>query len=911
VLLLDGPPGIGKSSLLAEALAMAGRVDVRALFGQAFESQQAVPFAPLLAATLNSDPPIGRVELAWTIGGQSDLRYWMLHELQGALEAAALDGPLALVLDDLHWADAGTLAALSTLPLHLSGTPILWILAWRTMAGRAATQHAMARLRRAGARQLRIGALSENAVAAVIADTLGAPADPSLLALAAHARGNPLLLVELMEGLRDEGRLRRAGGRVHLEGDELPRRVGESMRERLSRLSDDARDVVRIASVLGPTFSVQQIAAMLQRRAATLIGALDEAVVADLLVEAGDQLAFRHDLVRHAVLQTLPRSLRRALQREAANVLLEGGAAPGEVAARLAESAEVGDREAIAKLRAAAGLLAGADAAAAAELSVRALELLPAHDERRGLLVAETVVLLHSALRPDDARALGDGALAGMLPPDEEAELRLSLSAMVMRAPLTRAQENRRALEIPGLTSAMRARHLGWLAFNLATVDAAESAAAARAAMAAAQESDDLQGRVMASLGLICVDCTRGRSVQALERIEELRRAIRGVRPEPYLFIVDFFHACTLADLGRVGEALGLVDDGVARARRERNTWLLETWAQTGSGLRLAAGRLGDARAEAESCEGVVEQVANGNFAGATGLVTLAQVALHTGDTGLLRSSEVAARRLYHAGSSAVRRHAAWMVALAAMAREDPRDAARWLTDDDLPYAKPFLPEDAGHEPVVARVALAAGDPALGERALEVAETRVRENPGVPVIAAAAEQTRGLIHDDVAALLDAARALRETERPLLHAAAAEDAGRALTRAGRAQDAVGVLVEAQGAYVACEATADVRRVRRLLREHGVRGRGAGHDRPARGWASLTASELRVVRVVAAGATNRDAAEQLFLSPHTVSTHLRHTFAKLEINSRNELIRVVLAEDGGGESHGRAMARGDGR
>jgi DNA-binding CsgD family transcriptional regulator len=60
---------------------------------------------------------------------------------------------------------------------------------------------------------------------------------------------------------------------------------------------------------------------------------------------------------------------------------------------------------------------------------------------------------------------------------------------------------------------------------------------------------------------------------------------------------------------------------------------------------------------------------------------------------------------------------------------------------------------------------------------------------------------------------------------------------------------------------------------------------------------TDSELRVVRAVARGATNRDAAEHLFLSPHTVSTHLRHTFSKLDINSRNELILVVLAEDGG--------------
>jgi DNA-binding CsgD family transcriptional regulator len=63
----------------------------------------------------------------------------------------------------------------------------------------------------------------------------------------------------------------------------------------------------------------------------------------------------------------------------------------------------------------------------------------------------------------------------------------------------------------------------------------------------------------------------------------------------------------------------------------------------------------------------------------------------------------------------------------------------------------------------------------------------------------------------------------------------------------------------------------------------------------GWGSLTDSELRVARLVAQGATNRDAADQLFLSPHTVSTHLRHTFAKLGINSRVELARIAVKED----------------
>jgi len=96
------------------------------------------------------------------------------------------------------------------------------------------------------------------------------------------------------------------------------------------------------------------------------------------------------------------------------------------------------------------------------------------------------------------------------------------------------------------------------------------------------------------------------------------------------------------------------------------------------------------------------------------------------------------------------------------------------------------------------------------------------------------------------------------------------------------------------------------VARGVAAHGVRPRGPVQpDRPAAGWGSLTASELRVVRLVARGATNRDAAEQLFLSPHTVSSHLRHAFAKLDIHSRIELTRVALR---GRRRGGDALTRG---
>lgn len=74
------------------------------------------------------------------------------------------------------------------------------------------------------------------------------------------------------------------------------------------------------------------------------------------------------------------------------------------------------------------------------------------------------------------------------------------------------------------------------------------------------------------------------------------------------------------------------------------------------------------------------------------------------------------------------------------------------------------------------------------------------------------------------------------------------------------------------------------------ERGRRGAG-----PAQGWAALTPAELEVIRVVVSGRTNRQAAAQLFLSPHTISSHLRHAYVKLGINSRVELVRMALGPD----------------
>ena len=89
VLIIEGPPGIGKSRLLSEVMALADKGGVRTLFGEAFEYQQTVPFFSLFMATLRADPPIGDADALRRLGSSGDLRYWVVHDLADAIHAAA------------------------------------------------------------------------------------------------------------------------------------------------------------------------------------------------------------------------------------------------------------------------------------------------------------------------------------------------------------------------------------------------------------------------------------------------------------------------------------------------------------------------------------------------------------------------------------------------------------------------------------------------------------------------------------------------------------------------------------------------------------------------------------------------------------------------------------------------------
>ncbi len=775
VLVIEGPPGIGKSRLLTEVLVLADKSGVRTLFGEAFEYQQTVPFFSLFMATLNADPPVGDAEALRQLGGSADLRYWVVHDLADAIHAAAMQTPMVIVLEDIHWADNGTLLALRSLATARPDVAVLWVMTARTGAGGPAVQETLSVLHRANATFLRLRAMTPDAVAEMVCDVVRARADDSLLSLAAKAHGNPFLVSELVEGLGEEDRLNLSGGRAMAAGDALPRRLGVGMQQRLNLLSDSASEVVRVAGVLPDRFSAGLLAAMLDRQPVSLLSALEEAVRADLFVEDGAQLRFRHDLLREATRQSLPQSLRRAMERQSASVMLEMGADPTEVATQLARSAEPGDREAIDALRRAAQSVGRVDASAAADLTKRALELLPADDAEHGSLVAETVEWLNRAGRHGEAEELAVVALSEAVSPEVEAEIRLRLPAHTKHSTERRAEENRRALELSGISEVTRARHLAWLAYNLVLQDKrGQQRTAADEAAAAAAATDDLEATIMAKVTLALLDIGEGHRVSALGRLEQL--CSLGYTNDAALahHYAAMYYAILLAVFGRLDDAAGRIANGAGQARREGNAMVLNMWTVIGGIVHLAAGRLSAARDAAEPLP--PPQPTGVSEPDLLRIVVMASVAVRTDDRNMLQQMANDAHKAYSTGSPAIRRGAAYVLALAAWQRDDVHEAVRWLGGDIALLGTPLQVYAFDRLVLSARVASAAGDAGLRARVLQATEMLESEQPAVPLLAGVAGYARAILERDAPALVAAAELLRASSRPLLYASAAEDAG---------------------------------------------------------------------------------------------------------------------------------------
>ena len=850
-----------------------------------------MPLGAILDALVSTDdPPVAPARLH-ELSQSPDQRFWLLRELQESLEQAAHRAPLLVVVDDLQWADAATASALVTLSRRLATHRISWLLALRRGELADAAQDAVDRLEAAGASEIRLGPLDETAVAQVARDMLGGEPDEALREVLSRADGQPFLLTELLRGLRTENLVTVDGHTAKLAAGarlpRLPRRLVDSVAGELARLTGPARDAVEMASVLGHSFSLDELAGLLGQPPLDLRSEIREAIAAGLLTEEGDRLGFRHDLVREAVDASLPKAVRRSMRRTAVEVMLQHGASAADVAQLVMDIAEPGDVASASLLRRAAAQIGQTSPAVAAPLSRRALDLMPHGGPGRGEAVVAAIDLLVQAGRAAEAARLLTASESDLADPVAEAQARLGIGMLMAQyAPAAVAEQCRAALRLPDVPPALRVQLLSLLACGLDISGEADAAAGPVAdAIAEATASGDPAAEIVTFVPRALLAFARGDWRGAIGLAGEAARRQHEAK-ELRMWLPETWKSLLLISELRLEEAHAIIEAGTREAENiSRN---IRVWSMLRCRARLAAGQLADARAEAEAILDMSDEMGDGSFGYLNHIASyvLGDIALRTGDPIALQTARRDAAGLYGTGNGCAptERLGAWLTV-----RLDGGPIGPDLLDVLAPgYVHACSPVGHGDAVELVRLLLAAGQRPDAASVTARLENGADANPSFPGLRAAALHARALLDNDPERALAAVQAYRGDPRSLVRAAAFEDAGRMLPE--RAKDeAVGYLDEALRLQSAAGAERDAARVRRLLRDCGAQRAGGRPDPAAAHWPELTASELAVVRLVIRGATDREVAQRLYISAHTVNSHLRHVFAKLGIRSRVELAR----------------------
>ncbi|MFH9085418.1 helix-turn-helix transcriptional regulator [Streptomyces sp. NPDC017673] len=901
VVCVEGASGSGKTRFLAEARDAALRQGIQVFQAGADPDGQFVPLGSLLGGALTDGRRLFDAEGLRALAAAPEQRFWLLQGLQDALERAALDAPSVIAVDDCQWLDDMSLLALRVLPARLADHAILWIVAVRDGACTPTVRSTLESLLEAGACRLPLAALTDDEVARITEDVLGAAPDARTLRAARRAEGVPLLLIELVRGLRDEHAVIVEDGVARMTADRLPTGFHMSVRQRLDRLGAPAQDVVQTAAAVGRSVAIGLLAELLGRPVAALIGPVRELLDADLLFEHGGRLHFRHDLIREAVESGVPAAVRTALRRSAADALLQRAAPLTEVAALLLDSAEPGDRTAVRLLRAAAGELSATAPASAAELSRRALDLTAGQDPERPAILAETVLLLWQAGQTAEARLLAATALPGEREPEAEARLRLGLARVSSQYSFTEAAEQARAgAALAGIPETLRAELLALRCLNLSMVgDMEATAEAVTEALAVAERARAKAAWATAIAVDSVVRFYRLDWTSAFELADRAAALAAEVGIGHSLWVPEaLWKTFLLNAAGRSPEALAESEAGMRETQRQGQAAATYLWRTNRSRVLLDAGRLEEAQVEAEAAGTMFDDLGPGDFADATLLYSLGRAAVYRNDLEAARRYAEEAKRMLGAPAVLVRNAGSWLIALVADAEGRPDEAMDVLDEAVSTFDQdgPSLasPDDPADLPVFVRMALRAGAVDRAASAAEIAVRRAALNPRFAILTAAAAHARGLFDNDLALLLRAADLYRDTPRLLPRASALEDVGRKMT-AVRAVDAVPFLDRALDLYTEAGAEREAARVRRRLRAVGAPRRRTTSRGSVKGWPELTASEVEVIRLVAQGLTNRQVAQRLENSPHTVSTHLRHVFTKFGITSRAELTRLVRARE----------------
>jgi DNA-binding CsgD family transcriptional regulator len=791
-----------------------------------------------------------------------------------------------LIVDDAHWCDEPSLRFLLYLLHRLAAQPIALLVA--TRIGERGEGDLLDAL---GADPLatvtRLGALSQAAVAALVNERR-----PN--ASAAFSRqcyeltgGNPLELREILAAVamrptKDPGALRDAA-------EQAARSLARSVMRRLGALSPDAQELARSVAVLEDDADPGLAAAIAGLPSGSALAAVDELQAADLL-RPGATLAFVHPLLRSAVYGTLRFSERASMHQHAARLLSQRGTPPEQVAAHLLESMPAGDASNVETLRTAArrAMQQGAPSAAARYLE-RALREPPPSDDQLNVLIelgrAEALAGL-----PDSCAHL-EAAVERLTDPYERAGLLLDLARALAQA---RRMEDSSAAFLQGLheigedgTDLALDLKAGYLT---STMHIPELAGEARREAAG----------ILANEAALSTRARRGLASKAMmirlydaEPYEETLALARRIFADGRLIEEDRFDSQVLT---HVGSTLARCDDYAASGKAIRMT--MDAAARTGSALgfamasqlsalqRLWIGPADEALADARAATDVVSG----------GGLMLRYSATYCLVWALLEQNELDEAASVAAQSDTDRSgtgRSAWRDAtrgmLAAYAGNDAvaleafLDCGRRLSGILVknPAVLPWR-SDAG----LAAYRLGRHEQA---RTLIEDELRLAERFGAPRTLAVARRAAGMIDRErgIELLTAAAEGLEACGAELERARTLANLGAAIRRSGQPRKAREILREALRVATANASAAVADRARTELRLAGAR---APEDSSADG-TRLTASERRVAELAAAGNTNRQIADQLFVTVKAVEWHLGNAYRKLNIRGRGALAQAL--------------------
>ncbi|WP_459716260.1 AAA family ATPase [Actinophytocola sp. KF-1] len=896
-ILIEGEPGIGKSSLARAATAAAEDRGYSAYWAECDELGQALPLQPLVDALLVKEATERRLDtvqrlLRGELAGAADPAMAAAEQMLALMNELCSATPTVLVVDDLQWADRFTISVWEWLARAVDRKSLLLIGIVRPVPQR---DELLAVRRVVGPdRTLRLDGLPEDAVADLIAQISAGTPGENLLRLAAEASGNPLYLTELMDALFRAERLTvTETGAVDVTSGPVPGSLVAAITDRLDFLPQDTRRTLQAAALLGVDFLVGDLALVLGRRVAELVPAIDEARTAGVLRDVGDKLAFRHPLIRQALYDDIATPLRPAWHRDAARALAEAGVPTPRVARQLLQAISAPSPDPLDEsllnwtVDAAPSLVAQAPKTAIELLRQASTRTTP-ETTRGAKLVCRLAEALYREGECDEAVRIASRAMRVVTDPDLLVDLHWTMSQC--RAMLGRSDESLEVLEqahsLAEISAQQRARLLVLTARahrDLGEVSVAGSVATK--ALATAEEAGDTWSIGWALHVLIVVSMMRGEVAAALPLFD---RALTVIEDEPALndlrLLLQINKAVALGDLDRYDEALSAATR-VRQLADHIGSLVRLAQAQTAlAELQFEGGRWDDALAEIESLPDEFKDP------GATccdrGIAAV--IAFHRGDAATARQHlEAAAPSAEQIGNRVVSSLTlAW--SLDHEVADRPEEALAVLTAriggdaEELDEVEDLLPE-------AARLAAATGDTRAAADVAAQAATLARRS-SVPHRLGTAAYCRGLLERDPFLLQHAADRYRDAGRPLLRAKALEAA--AIGFAGRDEKdaARRAFTRADELYDKLGANWDLAHLRAHLRSFGIRrGPRAKHRQAQAGWNALTPTETKIAAMVAEGLSNRQIAEQLVLSPRTVGTHVSHILAKLGVRSRIDIAR----------------------